>query len=257
MDLIDYFIKNEKKLDRKKWYKNQEIISEINELSEEEKKKFIIGSKEVALDLFKNILEPNTNKTPIYTNTLYILLCYYFEKKKLIIIGIEDLLENPINILNIKHSLGILISYIRDKKVKDWDYKKRREFNQKLYFKEETLPLQNEKLFSYIEIKKLSTSDKKFNLLEKREQLETLVKTIENLLKKDNGNFIEIPDQLLNPLNNEIIKNYRTSNWIIRHGSEKALEQMKNITKDQLYYLVDLGIVICGRIYFLKENKKI
>lgn len=261
MNLIEYFLNNFDKFENHKWYKEEQIKLLLlnNQKMITHNCSFIIKNKDYAFNIFKKLLEPNTNNITKEKNILYILLLFYFEIKGLEIPDLNNYFENPIDYSNIDNALVSIILYIRDEKLKgETNYKIRRNYNSNLKLVEKSNNLLNEKLFSYIEIKKLSTSDKKFSLLEKREKLETLVKTIENLLKKPSGDFININENLLlNILNNEMIKKYRQQNWFIRHGNEDALSEGKKLSEDELDFLIDFGIVICGRIYHLKENSKI
>lgn len=262
MDIINYFLQNFVKFDNQKWYKNKELLNLIRNANLNiNNEYFKIKNQDHALNLLKIILEPNTNNITEEKNILFLLLCFYFEIKSITINEIEDLLKYPIFDFNISYSLKNIIEKIRDNKLDgNPDYKNRRLFNSSLTIKtiHKNDILNEEKLFSYIQIKNLSTSDNKFTQHEKREQLETLVKTIENLLKKNNGKFLKVSeDSFFGLITNDSIKKYRLKLSCFRHGNENAIQEINSFSNEDINYFINLGIVICSRLYYLKENNKL
>ncbi|MGL5438347.1 MAG: hypothetical protein ACRDA7_01280 [Metamycoplasmataceae bacterium] len=261
MNLINDFLENYEKFENDKWYKNKDLFYIINEnknLSLEEK--FNIKNDNQALKLFKDLLEPNGPWTK-EKNILYLLLCYYFKIKQIELTEVNDFIDDPIDSFDIGNSLYKIVLKIReDKLLGETSYQERRKFNNNIKIKQNSniFLINNDKLFSYIELKKLSTSDKKFSLIERREQLETMVKTIENFLKKDNDKFIQVEEKyFFDLITNEMIKKYRKSLSCFRHGHENAVKEINNYSDEDLDFLVNLGIVICIRLNFLKEKNKL
>ncbi|MEG2245506.1 MAG: hypothetical protein RSC02_00870, partial [Malacoplasma sp.] len=97
-----------------------------------------------------------------------------------------------------------------------------------------------------------------FSFATKTDKLFTLVKTVENLLKDNKGNWMKIDKHyFLDLLDEEKIKKYRIGLWFIRHGHDKAIELMENLNELDLDFLINIGIVICARLYDLKEKNEL
>lgn len=99
-------------------------------------------------------------------------------------------------------------------------------------------------------IRLISTRNADFDSMELNEKLALLNDLIENLLKQ-NGKYMDLDygKVFFGFLSENDIKDYRKQTHCFRHGTEEALANRKNFSKEQKELLSDLGIFIASHIF--------